>query len=59
VQARQWIESVNGTLKGQLDLECHGGRTAAGVYTRIAQPLLAMATAIWHNWATAPRSSGR
>ena len=49
---RQWIESVNDTLKGQLDLERHGGRTTAGVYTRIAQRLLAMAAAIWHNWAT-------
>jgi hypothetical protein len=48
---RQWIESVNDTLKGQLDLERHGGRTTAGVYVRIAQRLLAMATAIWHNWA--------
>jgi hypothetical protein len=27
---RQWIESVNDTLKGQLDLERHGGRTPAG-----------------------------
>jgi hypothetical protein len=27
---RQLIESVNDTLKGQLDLELHGGRTAAG-----------------------------
>lgn len=27
---RQWIESVNQTLKGQLDLEDHGGRTPAG-----------------------------
>jgi hypothetical protein len=50
---RQWIESVNDTLKGQLDLERHGGRTTAGVYTRIAQRLLAMAATIWHNWATA------
>jgi hypothetical protein len=48
---RQWIESVNDTLKGQLDLERHGGRTTAGVYARIAQRLLAMAAAIWHNWA--------
>jgi hypothetical protein len=46
---RQWIESVNGTLKGQLDLERHGGRTTAGVYTRITQCLLAMAATIWHN----------
>ena len=37
----------------QLDLERHGGRTTAGVYTRITQRLLAMAAAIWHNWATA------
>ena len=36
--------------KGQLDLERHGGRTPAGVYARIAQRLLAMAAAIWHNW---------
>ena len=42
---RQWIESVNDTLKGQLDLERHGGRTTAGVYARIAQRLLAMAVA--------------
>jgi hypothetical protein len=47
---RQWIESVNDTLKGQLDLEEHGGRTPAGVYARIAQRLLALAAAIWHNW---------
>jgi hypothetical protein len=48
---RQWIESVNDTLKGQLDLEHHGGRTAAGVFARVAQRLLALAAAIWHNWA--------
>jgi hypothetical protein len=48
---RQWIESVNDTDKGQLDLEQHGGRTGAGVYARVAQRLLALA-AIWHNWAT-------
>lgn len=47
---RQRIESVNQTLKGQLDLEAHGGRTPAGVFTRVAQRLLAMAAAIWHNW---------
>jgi hypothetical protein len=49
---RQWIEPVNQTLKGQLDLEGHGGRTPAGVFTRIAQRLLAMAAGIWHNWTT-------
>jgi hypothetical protein len=49
---RQWIESVNDTLKGQLDLERHGGRTPAGVCTRITQRLLAMAACIWFNWQT-------
>jgi hypothetical protein len=49
---RQWIESVNQTLKGQLDLEAHGGRTPTGVFTRIAQRLLALAAGIWHNWTT-------
>jgi hypothetical protein len=49
---RQWIESVNQTLKGQLNLEDHGGRTPAGVFTRVAQRLLAMAAGIWHNWTT-------
>jgi NAD(P)-dependent dehydrogenase (short-subunit alcohol dehydrogenase family) len=38
---RQWIESVNDTLKGQLDLERHGGRTPEGTYARVAQRLLA------------------
>jgi hypothetical protein len=27
---RQWIESVNDILKGQLDMERHGGRTTPG-----------------------------
>lgn len=47
---RQWIESIFDTLKGQLTLEHHGGRTLAGVYTRIGARLLALAAAIWHNW---------
>ncbi|MGK2315873.1 IS982 family transposase [Gordonia rhizosphera NBRC 16068] len=46
---RQIIESVNDTLKGQLDLEHHGGRTIAGVCARIGQRVLAMTAAIWHN----------
>jgi hypothetical protein len=46
---RQWIESVNDTLRGQLDLKRHGGRTTDGVYVRITQRLLAMAVRIWHN----------
>jgi Transposase DDE domain len=46
---RQLIESVNDTLKGQLDLEQHGGRTQHGVVTRVLQRLLALTAAIWHN----------
>ena len=46
---RQIIESINDTLKGQLDLEAHGGRTLAGVIVRIWQRLLALTAAIWHN----------
>src|SRR5262249_2263727 len=46
---RQIIESVNDTLKGQLDLERHGGRTHTGVATRVLQRLLALTAAIWHN----------
>jgi hypothetical protein len=56
---RQLIESVYDTLKGQLDLELHGGRTLAGVTTRVAQRLLALTAVIWHNRATGqpkPRS---
>ncbi|MDF1490417.1 IS982 family transposase [Tessaracoccus caeni] len=46
---RQVIESVNDTLKGQLNLEHHGGRTITGVCARIAAKILALTTAIWHN----------
>lgn len=53
---RQRIESVNQTLKSQLDLERHAGRTLSGVFTRVAQRLLAMAAAIWHNWQTGATS---
>ena len=49
---RQLIESVYDTLKGQLDLELHGGRTLTGVTSRVAQRLLALTAAIWHNRAT-------
>jgi len=45
----QLIESVNDTLKGQLDLEEHGGHSFEGVAIRVAQRVLAMAAAIWHN----------
>ncbi|MDQ0955672.1 hypothetical protein QFZ24_009595 [Streptomyces phaeochromogenes] len=51
-KVRQLIESVNDTLKGQLDLEDHSGRSCAGVGIRVAQRILAMAAAMWHNNAT-------
>jgi len=47
---RQRIESIINTTKTQLSLERHGGRTPAGVMARVAQRLLALAAAIWHNW---------
>jgi hypothetical protein len=47
---RQWVESVIDTLKGQLGLEQHRGRTLAGVHARVAQRLLALAAAVWCNW---------
>jgi len=47
---RQRIESINDTLKGQLGLEEHGGRTHLGVFVRIAQRLLALTAGVWHNW---------
>jgi Transposase DDE domain len=50
-RVRQWVEAVFDTLKGQLSLEDHGGRTLAGVFARVAQRLLALAACIWHNWA--------
>ena len=49
---RQWIESTFDTLKDQLSLERHRGRTLAGVVVRVAQRLLALAAAIWWNWET-------
>jgi hypothetical protein len=49
---RQLIESVHDTVKGQLDLELHGARSTDGVAARVAQRLLALTAAIWHNRAT-------
>jgi Transposase DDE domain len=43
---RQLIESVNDTLKGQLDLERHGGRTFEGTAVRVASA----------SWPCPPRS---
>ena len=49
---RQWIESTFDTLKDQLSLERHGGRTLTGLVSRIARRLLALTAAILHNWHT-------
>ena len=46
---RQVIESVNATFKTQLGIERHRGKTIDGVCTRIAQRVLALTAAIWHN----------
>jgi hypothetical protein len=46
---RQLIESVNQTVKAQLDLERHGGRNPIGVAVRVLQRILALTAAIWHN----------
>ena len=48
-RVRQWIEAVFDTLKGQLSLEQHGGRTLPGVFARAGQRLLALAAGIGHN----------
>jgi len=50
---RQWIESTFDTLKDQLSLERHGGRTLAGLISRIARRLLALTAAILPNWQLA------
>lgn len=49
---RQIIEPINDTLKGQLDLERHGGPTITGVTTRVPQRIPALTAAIWHNQKT-------
>lgn len=49
---RQLIESVNDTLKGQLDLEAHGGRIPEGVMVRVGQRILALTAAVWNNHRT-------
>jgi hypothetical protein len=47
-KVRQLIESVNDTLKGQLNLEEHGGRSHAGVAIRVAQAItLAQESRTW------------
>ena len=56
---RQIIESINQTLKAQLDLERHGGRKPAGVCARVLQRLLALTAAIWHNETTGRHGPAR
>ena len=51
-QIRQWIESTFDTLKDQLSLERHGGRTLTGLISRIARRLLALSAVLLHNWQT-------
>ena len=46
---RMTIESVFDTLKDQLTLEHHHALTLQGLCVRVAQRLLALTTAIWHN----------
>jgi hypothetical protein len=47
---RQWVEAIFDTLKDQLGLERHGAHTVHGLWVRVAQRLLALASAVWFNW---------
>jgi hypothetical protein len=47
---RQWIEAIIDTLKDQLNLEDHGAHTIHGLWVRVAQRLLALASCVWFNW---------
>jgi len=49
---RQWIESTFDTLKDQLSLERHGGRTLTGLVSRTARRLLALSAVILYNCHT-------
>lgn len=49
---RQIIESINQTLKAQLDIERHAARSFAGVAVRVLQRLLALTAVIWRNEQT-------
>ena len=46
---RQWIESICQTAKSQLSLELHGGHIPEGVWVRVCQRPLALATGVWHS----------
>jgi hypothetical protein len=47
---RQWIEAIIDTLKDQLSLEGHRAHTIHGVWIRVGQRLLALASVVWFNW---------
>lgn len=47
---RRRVEAVIWTLKNQLGLEHHGGCVPAGLWSGVAQRLLALNVAIWRNW---------
>lgn len=47
---RQRVEAIIWTLKNQLGLERHNARVLSGLWARLVQRLLALNTAIWHNW---------
>lgn len=47
---RQRVEAIIRTLKNQLGLERHTSHIPEGLWTRVVQRLLALNTAIWHNW---------
>jgi hypothetical protein len=49
---RQWIESTFDTLKDQLSLERHRGRTLTGLVRRVARRLLALTAVLLHNSQT-------
>jgi hypothetical protein len=47
---RQRVEAIIWTLKHQLSLDRHGGRSPSGLWARVVQRLLALNAAIWFNW---------
>ena len=47
-------KSIIDALKDQLSLERHGARTLPGLISRIAQRLLALTAALFHNWPNRP-----
>jgi hypothetical protein len=47
---RQRMEAIIWTLKSQLGLEHHDGRTPSGLWARVVLRLLALNAVIWFNW---------